>query len=86
MDLVYGSLEKKCDEEYVHTFNLKTSVSYLESKDGRKFSGSPGYLRGKPVIIADVKKIEVTDESGSTSLEDQININLNGFPLRGADD
>lgn len=71
----------------MHTFNLKTSVTYLESKVGRKFSGSPGYLRGKPVIIGDLKKVEVLDvESGSTTLEDQIDINLNGFPLRGAND
>ena len=83
-DLVYGNLEKKCDEEYMHTFNIKTSVQYLENKDSRKLSGSPGYLRGKPVIIGQVDKVEVTNEGGSTSLEDQININLNGFPLRGA--
>ena len=83
-DLVYGSLEKKCDEEYMHTFNIKTSVQYLENKDSRKLSGSPGYLRGKPVIIGQVEKVEVATEGGSTSLEDQININLNGFPLRGA--
>ena len=86
VDIVYGSKEKKCDEEYIHTFNLKTSVTYLESKNSRKLSGSPGYLRGEPVIIGNVELVEYTDESGSTSLEDKIDINLNGFPLRGADD
>lgn len=70
----------------MHTFNIKTSVTYLESKASRKLSGSPGYLRGKPVLIGQVERVEVTDESGSTSLEEQIYINLNGFPLRGADD
>ena len=69
----------------MHTFNIKTSVSYFENKDSRKLSGSPGYLRGKPVVIGKVEKVEVSNEGGSTSLEDQININLNGFPLRGAD-
>ena len=58
-DLVYGTMEKKCDEEYMHTFNIKTSVLYLENKDSRKLSGSPGYLRGKPVIIGQVEKTEV---------------------------
>ena len=86
MDLVYGSLQNGCDDTYIHTFNVKTSVTYLEDKDSRKLSGSPGYLRGMPVIIGQVEKVPITDESGSTSLEDQININLDGFPLRGADD
>lgn len=82
--MVYGSIKRDCDED--HTFNIKTSVQYLENRESRKLSGSPGYLRGKPVIIGQVDKVEVTDEeSGSTSLEDQISINLNGFPLRGAD-
>ena len=46
----------------MHTFNIKTSVQYLENKDSRKLSGSPGYLRGKPVIIGQVDKVEVTNE------------------------
>ena len=68
VDLVYGSVEKKCTED--HTFNIKTSVTYLENRTSRRLSGSPGYLRGKPVIVGQVEKVEVTDESGSTSLED----------------
>lgn len=59
IDLVYGSLSIDCEvagvtNDYVHTFNIKTSVTYLESKSSRKLSGSPGYLRGKPVIIGQV--------------------------------
>ena len=73
VDIVYGSLTKDCDDDYKHTFNIKTSVTYLENVGGRKLSGSPGYLRGKPVIIGDIKKEEVVDpDSSATSLEDRI--------------
>ena len=39
-----------CDEKV--TFNLRTSVTYTENAElSRRYSGSPGYLRGSPVMI-----------------------------------
>ena len=49
MDLVYGQLTLECEE--LHMFNLQTSLSYFENEDSRKLSGSPGYLRGSPVLV-----------------------------------
>ena len=49
VELVYGQIALNC--EAPHTFNLKTSVTYLENADGRIYSGSPGYLHGSPVLI-----------------------------------
>ncbi len=49
VELVYGKISLDCST--THTFNLKTSITYLESENGRIFSGSPGYLHGAPVMI-----------------------------------
>jgi hypothetical protein len=50
VDVVYGRLTQSCTLS--NTFNLKTSVLFLESgASGRVFSGSPGYTRGSPVLI-----------------------------------
>ena len=48
VDLVYGKTSAVTpDTENV----LKTSLTWLESGAGRRVSGSPGYGRGKPLLI-----------------------------------
>jgi len=48
MGLVYGKTNAVTpDNENV----LKTSLTWLESGAGRRVSGSPGYSRGKPLLI-----------------------------------
>ena len=59
-------------------------MTYLESSDGRIYSGSPGYLLGSPVLIGQTDSVEVTESQGTSSLVESITLNKNGFPLRGA--
>ena len=84
VDVVYGKIELECSESY--TFNLKTSVMYLQNEGDRVFSGSPGYLRGSPVLIGETYFPDlVEEEDGSTTQpQEQIKLNQHGFPLRGA--
>ena len=50
VDVVYGEIAQLCEEKV--TFNLRTSVTYTENAElSRVYSGSPGYLRGSPVMI-----------------------------------
>ena len=66
VDVVYGKIELECSESY--TFNLKTSVTYLQNEGDRVFSGSPGYLRGSPVLIGETYFPDlVEEEDGSTT-------------------
>lgn len=52
--------------------------------EGRVYSGSPGYIRGYPILIGQTEVETQVNESGSTTQLEKINFNLNGFPLRGA--
>jgi hypothetical protein len=49
------------------------------------YSGSPGYLKGKPILFGTVKNGTLTDNSGNQEAYKEITYNLNGFALRGAD-
>lgn len=50
VDMVYGQITRDCAEP--NTFSLKTSVLYTnKGVEGRRYSGSPGYIRGTPVLI-----------------------------------
>jgi len=82
VEVVYGKISLDCATDY--HFNLKTSVTYLESSDGRIYSGSPGYLLGSPVLIGQTDTVEVTESQGTSTLVESITLNKNGFPLRGA--
>ena len=68
VDLIYGELTEACD--VMHTFNLKTSVSYLENETGRSYAGSPGYLRGSPLLIGQTEEVYIDNELGSTTLQE----------------
>lgn len=83
--MVYGKLKPK-DCATPFTFNLKTSVTYLQSEKGRVYSGSPGYLRGSPVLIGKTETVNKATAGQATSSAPSLSIviNNNGFPLRGA--
>ena len=70
VDIVYG-----VGEIEDNVFSHKSSLTWLESKTGVKYSGAPGYLKGKPLLIgSQVYKLDKT-----TVIYDP-----NGFALRGA--
>ena len=54
----------------MNTFNLKTSITYLESETGRLYSGNPGYARGSPVLIGK-KEIKVIKNSQGSSTQEE---------------
>ena len=83
VDVVYGKLTQDCAKPF--TFNLKTSVIYLQDERGRAYSGSPGYLRGSPILVGKTSTITVSNAGqGTTSITEAIVTNKHGFPLRGA--
>ena len=87
VDIIYGEISLDCDATEKYTFNLKTSVTYLQNEGDRVYSGSPGYLRGSPVIIGETffPPVDTTTVEGSQAQPlEQIKIDLSGFPLRGA--
>ena len=81
VDIVYGTAPKVTTEA-PYVFNLKTSLQYLESDNSIMYSGSPGYIKGKPLLVGttlvDVPVVGSTSTVG-------VQYNLNGFSLRGAD-
>jgi len=76
-------------------FTHKTSLTFLESNQNQKtsenkqyarvYSGSPGYLKGNPLLMGNTVDNFRLEEDGSTSVLQSIQYNLNGFPLRGSD-
>ena len=48
-------------------------------------SGSPGYIKGKPILIGNRESYEIDNGDGSSTTKEIMSYNLNGFPLRGAD-
>ena len=48
-------------------------------------SGSPGYIKGKPILIADKVTYDIDNGDGSTTTKEVMSYNLNGFSLRGSD-
>ena len=46
---MYGKAPADIAMPYI--FNVKTSLTFLGSEDGYLFSGSPGYIKGKPILI-----------------------------------
>ena len=83
IDLVYGQLTLDCDA--LHMFNLQTSLTFLENENSRKLSGSPGYLRGSPVLVGQTESVTFTPAGQGISTQvEKVNLNYHGFPLRGA--
>jgi hypothetical protein len=64
---------------------IKTSLTWLESGAGRRVSGTPGYARGLPLLIGNEYEVNAPNEDGVVQASKFINFDLNGFPLRGAD-
>jgi Protein of unknown function (DUF1619) len=81
-DVVYGSINS-CDARVI---TQKTSVMFIENQFSKLNSGTPGYIKGKPILLGNkpVTKI-LTLENGNQKKYDEIKYNLNGFALRGAD-
>ena len=65
VDLVYGKLTQDCAAP--HTFNLQTSLTFLENKSSRKLSGSPGYLRGSPVLVGQTETVSFQEPGQGTA-------------------
>lgn len=57
----------------------------MESESSRVYSGSPGYIKGQPILFANSKDVTKKDDSGNEETYISLNYNLNGFALRGAD-
>jgi hypothetical protein len=61
VDLVYGKTSSVTEK----TENvLKTSLTWLESSAGRRVSGSPGYGRGKHLLIGKDYSVVQADAKG----------------------
>jgi len=82
VDIVYGSAPKAVAEK-PYIFNLKTSVQYLGSEQSVRYSGSPGYIKGKPLLIGAPAAAPGggADQAAFYGVE----YSQNGFSLRGAD-
>jgi len=90
VDVVYGQTPKTCGS--INPIQLKTSLTYLaELAAGQNIStahivsGTPGYVKGSQILIAEelIKNLPQTD--GSTNSIKLYQYNLNGFALKGAD-
>ena len=57
----------------------------MESESSRAYAGSPGYIKGRPILFANSKDVTKKDDSGNEEIYTSLNYNLNGFALRGAD-
>lgn len=90
VDTVYGTTKTDACSTPKH-YELKTSLTYLQfSQDqqqlSHRYSGSPGYIKGHPIMIGVETKAKVTDPVTATETEVDVYLsNMNGFPLRGAD-
>lgn len=63
VDVVYGSTANATCFDTVIT--LKTSVQFLQNADSRLQSGSPGYVKGRPILLGASQPVTVNDASGN---------------------
>ena len=90
VDVVYGSTDKTDACKSANHYQLKTSLTYLQYNDTKvianKYNGSPGYIKGSPVLIANqVKAVQENAEDDTRTSVDIYPFYTNGFPFRGAD-
>ena len=72
VDIVYGTAPAEVTQS-PYIFNVKTSLEYVENEESISYSGSPGYIKGRPLLIGSAI-------GGSTSTEfEGVQYNLNGF-------
>ena len=50
VDIVYGKATSFVTKD-PYVFNLKTSVQFVENDHSLTYSGSPGYIKGNPLLI-----------------------------------
>ena len=60
-------------------WNHKGSLTWFENENGVKFSGAPGYLKGRPLLVG-----KSVSNPGNLD-EEFVEYDPNGFALRGAD-
>ena len=63
VDVVYGSLADGNCNPLVLT--QKTSVQFMQSEGSRQYSGSPGYIKGRPILFAKAQDLTKLDDSGN---------------------
>jgi hypothetical protein len=93
VDLVYGQTPASGCSTPINPKQVKTSLTYLQDQSQSQpstptshlVSGSPGYKKGSPILIAKRQVVSVPLDNGSTSQVNLFNHNLNGFSLKGAD-
>ena len=57
VDVVYGTARpevvagERKDYEKPYIFNVKTSLQWFEDSNSVVYSGSPGYIKGQPLLI-----------------------------------
>ena len=73
---MYGKAPSSVQMPYI--FNVKTSLKFLGSEEGYLYSGNPGYIKGKPILIGTRKDGIVPNTFQG------VTYNLAGFPLKGA--
>ena len=77
-DVVYGKIKPKTPNDIV-SVTRRTSVRFMESENSRQNSGSPGYLKGYPVLTGDLKPLST--DSTKFFIEQP----LSPFSIIGAD-
>ena len=87
---MYGQTPKTCSA--INPIQLKTSLTYLaEVAPGQNIStahlisGTPAYVKGSPILIAQELNKDLPQADGSTNSIKLYQYNLNGFALKGAD-
>jgi archaellum biogenesis ATPase FlaH len=62
-DVVYGSLaDGNCTTSVL---TQKTSVQFFGNETSRQYAGSPGYIKGRPILFANSKEVTYKDDSGN---------------------
>jgi hypothetical protein len=89
VDVVYGKTKLDACTIPKH-YQLKTSLTYLQydsiNQLAYKYSGSPGYIKGHPILMATETTATQNNADGTTSSVSVFPFNQNGFAFRGADE
>ena len=77
-DIIYGTAPAEITQA-PYIFNVKTSLQFFGDNDSFTYSGSPGYIKGRPLLIG------TTKDGSIPAIFEGVQYNLNGFSLKGAD-
>ena len=78
VDIIYGTAPAEITQA-PYIFNVKTSLQFFGDNDSFTYSGSPGYIKGRPLLIG------TTKDGSIPAIFEGVQYNLNGFSLKGAD-